>query len=551
MRRLLAAAAIVGLVAGGVTAAAGATADPVRSKPGYRTVDWGKCTDPTLLAKAAECGYVTVPLDYADPTGKTIELAVSRIKHTVPAAEYQGVMLVNPGGPGGSGLRLSVLGALVPERAGAAYDWIGFDPRGVGASRPMLTCDAKYFGYDRPGYVPSTPEIEWTWRVKAAGYAKACAKAGGALLDHLRTTDTARDMESIRRALGQEQINFYGFSYGTYLGQVYATMFPSRVRRMVLDGNVDPRHVWYDSNLKQDVAFDRNMTVYFGWLAKYDSYYHLGKSAAAVRKLFYATQATLGRKAAGGVIGPDELTDVFLQAGYYIFGWQDVADAFVAWVRRNDPSKLKALYDKSQPQTHGSDNGYAVYLAVQCTDAQWPRSWRTWTRDNWRVHRRAPFETWGNAWYNAPCRNWAGTPGTPIEVDGSRVPPILLISETKDAATPYAGSLEVRKRFPRSALIEGVGGTTHASSLFGGACVDGAVARYLATGALPRRVRADRSDQRCQPLPKPDPTKSKHVESAGGAPVSGPWPPRRWPAAAGSPGSAPAAGPGAAAGRAG
>jgi len=513
MRRLLAAVAIVGLVAGGVTSAAGATVDPVRGEPGYSLVEWGKCTDPTLLAKAAECGFLTVPMDYADQAGRTIKLAVSRIKHTVPADKYQGVMLVNPGGPGGSGLVLSVLGSLVPEQAGAAYDWIGFDPRGVGSSRPALACDSKYFGYNRPEYVPSTAEVERAWRGKAAGYAKACAAAGGALLDHLRTTDTARDMESIRRAFGEEQINFYGFSYGTYVGQVYATMYPARVRRMVLDGSVDPRHIWYDSNLQQDVAFDRNMAVYFGWVAKYDSVYHLGKTGAAVRKLFYATQTALGREPAGGIIGPAEFTDVFLQPGYYVFGWQEVADAFAAWVNHKDPDKLKALYDRGQPQTADSDNGYAIYLAVQCTDAQWPESWQTWKRDNWRVHRRAPFETWGNAWYNAPCLNWAGTPGTPIKVSGAQVPPILLVSETQDAATPYAGSLEVRRRFPRSALVEGVGGTTHAGSLFGNACVDGAVARYLGTGALPRRVKANRSDKQCEPLPRPDPSAATRAES--------------------------------------
>jgi hypothetical protein len=129
------------------------------------------------------------------------------------------------------------------------------------------------------------------------------------------------------------------------------------------------------------------------------------------------------------------------------------------------------------------------------------------------VHRRAPFETWGNAWYNAPCLDWAGKPGKPVDVDGSRVPPILLISETRDAATPYAGSLEVRKRFPRSALIEGVGGTTHAGSLFGNACVDDTIAGYLATGVVPRRVKANRSDKRCRPLPQPDPGQAKRAES--------------------------------------
>ena len=500
MRRLLAAAALAGLVAGGLPAAANAQA---RIAPA--AIHWGKCTDAILVSRQAECGLLTVPMDYARPTGATVKLAISRIKHTVPAAKFQGVMLVNPGGPGGSGLALSTIGSLVPNGTGAAYDWIGYDPRGVGASRPKLTCDAKYTGYNRPAYVPSTPKLERQWRTRAAAYAKACAKAGGALLNHLRTVDSARDMDRIRLALGQKQINFYGFSYGTYLGQVYATLFPTRVRRMVLDGNVNPREVWYRSNLDQDVAFNRNMKIYFGWIARYDSVYHLGKTAAVVERLYYTQQASLARKPAAGVIGPAELTDIFLQSGYYIFGWEEVANAFVAWVTRKDATKLKALYDKNNPQTAGADNGYAIYLGVQCTDAKWPKSWSKWKADNVRVNRRAPFETWGNAWYNAPCLNWAGRAADPVKVDGRRTPPILLLSETKDAATPYAGSLEVRKIFPRSVLLEGVGGTTHAGSLFGNQCVDGTIAGYLATGALPKRVKANRSDKQCQPTAQPNP----------------------------------------------
>ncbi|GIM93866.1 alpha/beta hydrolase [Paractinoplanes toevensis] len=502
-RRLLAAAITIAVAAAGATAT-GARAEP-RLKPGYPKLTWGTCTDPSLVSRKAECGFVTVPLDYKDPDGETIELAISRIKHTVPQNRYQGIMLVNPGGPGGKGQSLGVIGSLVPKKAGDAYDWIGFDPRGVGASKPSLSCDSDYAGYNRPEYVPTTTEIEKTWLERAEKYAADCAKAGGKLLDHLKTQDTVRDMESIRLVLGATQINFYGFSYGTYLGQVYATMFPSRVRRMVLDGNVNPARVWYDSNLDQDLAFDKNMKVYFGWLAKYDRVYHLGRTAKAVEKLYYAERAKLAAKPAGGVIGPSEFTDVFLQAGYYIFGWEDIAQAFAAWVRKKDAAPLKKLYDKNNDQKDGGDNGYAIYLGVQCTDVQWPLSWTKWTADNWEVHRKAPFETWANAWYNAPCRTWAGKPGIPTTVSGEAVPPILLISETRDAATPFSGSLEVRKRFPRSVLVEGVGGTTHAGSLFGDECIDNTIADYLATGALPKRKPGERSDKRCPPIPQPDP----------------------------------------------
>lgn len=437
-------------------------------------IDWGPCSSERLQQAGAECGFVSAPMDYGDPSGKQIKIAVSRVKHTVPEDEYQGVMLVNPGGPGGSGLGLATLGANVPNHAGDAYDWIGFDPRGVGASKPSLSCLPNYFSYDRPKYVPTNADLERIWLARSKAYADACARDGGELLDNMKTTDSVRDMESIRKALGAEQINYYGFSYGTYLGQVYGTLFPDRVRRMVLDSNVDPRDVWYQADLNQDIAFDRNIKIWFSWLAKYDDVFHLGATEADVEKLFYDEQATLDEHAAGGLIGGDEWTDIFLQAGYYRMTWVDLGKAFAGWVHDKDWKTLREHYDSSSGR--GDDNGFAVYLAVQCTDKQWPQKWSTWRRDNWRVYAKAPFETWDNAWYNAPCLYWHGDAGTPVTVDGSKVDSALLIDETLDAATPYKGSLEVRKRFPNASLIAEPGGTTHADSLWGDACVDNRIA---------------------------------------------------------------------------
>ncbi|MEV6637689.1 alpha/beta hydrolase [Actinoplanes sp. NPDC051470] len=502
MRRILVAATAIGVTLAGAAVAANAWAEEDRPAPGYAPpIAWGKCADQALASRKAECGFLAVPRDHDRPDGPKLKLAVSRIKHT--AADYQGVMLVNPGGPGGSGLTLSALGDYVPDGAGKSYDWIGFDPRGVGSSKPALSCDPTYNGYNRPPYVPSTAAVEKDWLARTAEYAADCATSGGKLLDHLSTVDTVKDMDLLRRALGEKQINFYGFSYGTYLGQVYATMFPQQVRRMVMDGNVNPARVWYDANLDQDLAFDKSMKVFFAWVAQHHDVYQLGTTAKAVEKRYYDLQAKVASAPAAKVVGPAELTDVFLQAGYYVFGWATVAQAFSAYANKNDAAPLKRLFDEGNPQVEDADNGYAIYLAVQCTDAAWPKSWSRWKTDNWKVHQQAPFETWGNAWFNAPCRTWGAKAGQPVEVTGAKAPPVLLISETLDAATPFSGSLEVRKRFPRAALIEGVGGTTHAGSLFGNKCVDGAVAAYLKNGALPKRVKANTSDLRCKPIAPP------------------------------------------------
>ncbi|GLW94226.1 alpha/beta hydrolase [Actinokineospora globicatena] len=511
MKKIVAVVAAAGFVVGGAVLAPVVSAAP-QAKPAPNQVSydpapiaWGTCASPGLARRGAQCGFLEVPLDYGKQSGKKIKIAVSRIAAKVPADKYQGIMITNPGGPGGSGLTLSVLGEYVPNGAGEAYDWIGFDPRGVGSSQPALACDGDYFAYNRPYYVPVTSKLEQTWLTRSKNYAKACDTAGGDLLDNVKTTDTVNDIDVLRKALKQEKINFYGFSYGTYLGQVYATLYPERVRRMVLDGNVDARKVWYQANLDQDVAFDRNIKVYFDWIAKNNATYKLGKSGREVEALFYREQLKFIAKPAGGIIGPDEWTDIFLQAGYYVFGWEDVANAFSAWVNDGDYSGLKALYDASNGQGPGTDNGFAMYLATQCTDVQWPTSWTKWKVDNWITHIRAPFETWGNAWFNAPCLNWGGKTGTPVKVDGSKAPPILLLNETLDAATPYEGSLELRSRFPKAVLVEGVGGTTHSGSLNGVACVDDKIAEYLATGKLPARVAGRRSDAQCEPLPQPNP----------------------------------------------
>jgi pimeloyl-ACP methyl ester carboxylesterase len=469
---------------------------------------WSACTS----IAGAQCGFLTVPLDYSKPKGTKIKLAVSRVSHTVAANQYQGVMLVNPGGPGGSGLGLATLGKFVPNHVGDAYDWIGFDPRGVGSSVPALTCDPNYFRPDRPNYIPTSQSLVNTWLSITKKYATQCGKAQPALLQHVKTIDSAKDMESIRLALGASKINYYGFSYGTYLGQVYSTLYPTHVRRMVLDSNVDPRRVWYAANLDQDVAFDRNINIWFGWLAKYDNVYHLGKTQKAVHDLWYSQLAALTKKPAGGIIGPDEWTDAFLFAGYYQVTWTDLGSTFAAWIHNHDLNAVKAAYEDADGP--GDDNGYAMYDAVQCSDVQWPQSWAKWQKDNSAIYQKAPFETWANAWYNAPCLNWQAKPGTPVKINGSKVSGALLIDETLDAATPYTGSLEVRRLFPNSSLLALPGGTSHANSLDGDACEDNTIARYLANGTLPpRRAGNNTADAFCAPLPQPVPTTSSTAEA--------------------------------------
>jgi pimeloyl-ACP methyl ester carboxylesterase len=364
-----------------------------------------------------------------------------------------------------------------------------------------VSCDKNYLGPNRPDYVPTTPALLRVWKARSNGYARDCAKDARALLKHSSTTDTARDMDRIRAALGKRQINYYGFSYGTYLAQVYTKIFPSRMRRMVLDSNVDPREVWYQANLSQDVAFERNLSIFMTWIARHNFTYRLGTTAAAVRHRYFEVRASLAAQPINGVVGPDEWDDVFVSAGYAQFLWPDLAQAFSDWA--NDSLGDPVVHAYQDTDTPGDDNGLAMYLATSCTDARWKG--HDWLADNWRTYYKAPFLTWDNAWFNAPCFSWRVKPGTRVHITGAGVGDALLVDETKDAATPYEGSRYLRTIFRSSRLVATVGGTSHAVSPSGNPCVDNKIFNYLANGTLPPRKSGGGADVKCKALPRPTP----------------------------------------------
>ncbi|QIX27879.1 alpha/beta hydrolase [Nocardioides sp. JQ2195] len=506
----IAASATVGvalLVPAGQSAATPAAPDlpgKTVTSSGYTppAIDWGECDNARLRGIGAECGMLIVPLDYDQPDSTKIEIAVSRLLHT--DSDYKGMIAANPGGPGGSGLIYPLLAPAIPDGVGAKYDWYGFDPRGVGSSEPSLSCDPNYagMGYDRPDYVPTEEaDLEW-WRDVTSGYSDSCAESDAAeLLPHMRTVDVARDLDNLRKAEGQEKLNYYGFSYGTYLGQVYATMFPKQVGRFVWDGVLNAKNAFYEANLDQNVQFDKNMDTYWKYLADNDAAFGLGTDWTAIRSGYYDLLDELdANPAANGQLGPDELGDVMLSAGYYVYGWVELGHAYAKLVNEGDGSDIIAQY--AGP---GDDNSFAVYNGVQCTDAKWP-NWKKTERDAWRLHEEHPFLTWGNTWFNAPCLNWPAESHKAFKVKGNNVKSkILMIGETNDAATVFSGALVTRRTFRTSFLIEGVGGTTHSGSLSGIACTDDTIARYLDTGELPRRRPGNQSDMKCDPVPAPQP----------------------------------------------
>jgi len=506
------------LVVGGVpvgTPVAGAEVGR-RAEVGWdpgREPAWSPCPATGKLPAAAgvECATVRVPLDYREPWGHSIKVSINRIKAKVPRdGNHLGTLLVNPGGPGSSGQTLAqYVAAALPGKLGERYDVVGFDPRGVGASQPALRCvdPGTYYRAPRPDAVPRTRSDENAMLSRAALYANRCGNLWAWLLPHMTTENVARDLDTIRVALGEERVSYLGYSYGTYIGAVYATLFPDRVKRLVLDSVVDPDNIWYKANLTQNRAFERRHRAFLAWTARHNGVYRLGGTAKQTAFAWRAMRSRLRERPVGGKVGASELDDIFTTAGYSDRVWPELAAAWSAYVRGGDTKPLLAAYGKHGEKSAESENGYAVYLAVQCRDAVWPRDWATWRADMTRLHRRAPFLTWPNAWFNAPCAFWPVAGGTPVAVRGSwQLPPILLIQSRGDAATPFAGAVSMGRRFPTARLLVEAGGN-HGVSLSGNRCVDRHLHTYLSEGTVPAQ------GARCEGMPVPSP--ATHMGSGG------------------------------------
>ncbi|MFE3636820.1 alpha/beta hydrolase [Streptomyces sp. NPDC059168] len=461
--------------------------------------------------RSLECGTVRVPLDYARPDGEQIELTVSRARatHEDPRdsrrkVPRQGALVYNPGGPGASGMYFPMARTLpVWQRIAAAYDLVGYAPRGVGRSAPLSCVEPRLFLH-APTESPTHPTERYKrQRVdRAKAYARGCAARSGNGLRFYNSLNNARDLDVLRAALGEDRLTYLGASYGTYFGALYATLFPSHVRRMVLDSAVDPspQKVWYRANLDQSAAFEDRWTDFREWIARHDDVYRLGDTAAKVRRSFTTARGRLARRAAGGTVGPGQLQNAFLQAGYSDDLWPSRAAALSAYLR-GDAGALVELAAPDAGRAAEAENAAAVYTAVECNDAAWPTDWRVWDRDNTRLARSAPFETWDNVWTNLPCAYWPVPPQRPLDVrtGPGELPPVLILAAERDAATPYSGALEMNRRLAGSALVTERDAGTHGIGGGPNGCVNRHLDGYLLEGRVPARHAA------CAPRPEPRP----------------------------------------------
>ncbi|MFM9372515.1 alpha/beta hydrolase [Streptomyces sp. Da 82-17] len=468
-------------------------------------LDWAACPKAEALPDSVRCATVTVPLDYARPDGRKIKLTVSRVKARGEASERQGAFLFNPGGPGGSGMYWP-LAADTPEwrPISKAYDFVGYAPRGVGRSAPLSCQDPKEFA-KAPSDEPTHPDSAHKRKrvAEAKAYAEGCAKNAGDALRHYTTLNNARDLDVLRAALGEKKLNFMGASYGTYFGSVYATLFPSHVRRMVFDSavNPDPEQIWYRNNLQQSLAFETRWSDFRGWVAKHHKTYRLGSSVEAVQSSYEKVRDRLARKPAGGRVGPGQLQSAFLQAGYYDDFWPRSALALSKYLK-GDPKPLVELAAPKPASAVEDENGNAVYTAVECNDsANWPRDFADWDRDNSALARLAPFETWDNAWMNLPCAYWPAPRQQPVDVRTApgELPATLILAAERDAATPYRGAVELHRRLAGSALVTERDAGTHGVAGGPNKCVNGHVATYMLSGRVPESGSAN-----CKPHAEPE-----------------------------------------------
>lgn len=471
-------------------------------------IAWAPCTEDYLAG--VECGTLSVPLDHTKPRGASIRLALSRIPATATGADYLGPLLLNFGGPGIEWRDAAPLLAqrLPPEVAGR-FDLIGLDPRGVGASEPRLRCDASYHVQPGPDLGPPPPgpvrAAEKAILARTAAHVQACVRNGGAALKHMRSIDAVHDLEDIRRALGAPKLNLFGQSYGTYLGQLYASTYPRTTGRMVLSGVVGPAGVGTIGDLGRPVvaaAEQRNLEDFFTWVARFDAIYDLGADAAAVRAQYVRDEQAL-RAAPVGPMGPGEWRQFFLAPVYQESAWAISAHLWSEWAHGR-PDLLIEIFAAASPEA--IDASTAPYFAIACSDGRWTRNYGKLRAATAEAARVGEFAAWPFHWLAAvPCSTWPVRRDA-VTVDGSAAPPLLFVNATRDAITLLTDALDARRAFGASVLIAEVGARSHAASAFDDtstACVDALVVRYLLTGELPDRQAGDTPDVTCARRPEP------------------------------------------------
>lgn len=464
-----------------------------------QSLDWGSCDrfevdGSAPLSRGIDCAAVTVPVDYADPDGDSAQIAISRAKAT---GERVGSLLINPGGPGVSGLSMVSKGS--GTQLAENFDRIGFDPRGVGASTPQVRClTPAEFDADRAEvYVDMTPEGIARSEQDAKDYAAVCAERTGVeFLEHVGTFETVRDMDVIRAVLGDDSMNFLGFSYGTRLGSTYAETFPANVRSMVLDGALDPNQDIVDEVVLQaegfQVAFDA-----FVQDCVTQSDCPLGSDPAQAQAAFRGLVDPLIEKSAQtgdprGLSYSDAITGV-QQALYTSQLWMSLRTGLSALAAGRGDGLLSLADQYEGRERDGTySNIDDAFNAIRCVDDPATTDRVEAGEADTRYREAAPFLDDGHGTGQAPldlCAYWPVAPtGSPHRLDpqvlaDAGLPTLVVVSTTQDPATPYRAGVDLAEQLG-AALIT-YDGTQHTVALNGVECVDDAVISYFVDLSIP------------------------------------------------------------------
>jgi pimeloyl-ACP methyl ester carboxylesterase len=455
-------------------------------------LSWDECND------GLQCATALAPIDWDDPSAGSIELALVRHPATRTA---QGSLLLNPGGPGGSGWDYVVQsGDLVATKAVVEnFDIVGWDPRGVGRSTPVVcftdpadqdellygTFDAKY---ETPKWIDElTDEVE--------EFGDACLKNTGDLLAHLDTASNAKDMDMLRAVLGDEKLNYLGYSYGTYFGTVYAELFPENVGRLVLDGALDPTLSDFEALKTQMAGFESAFRAYLKDCLDSSDCPFTGTLDQALTEVdsVLATVDELGLKNSDGRVLDSATMGTAIALNLYSeFYWSQMTAMFQA-LSNGDPSlafQSADTYNSRNPDGTYSSNSSEVYLAATCVDGDFVTDDESTLARIAEIDEAAP--TIGKylayddfAVLDTACTHWpVPRAHLPTTFDADGAAPILVIGTSNDPATPYAWAKSLAKQLSSGVLVsyEGEGHTVYNQGV---ACIDDTVDAYLVNGTVP------------------------------------------------------------------
>jgi pimeloyl-ACP methyl ester carboxylesterase len=491
---------------------AAATASPARSAQAVRSadpagpsIDWTSCEG----LPAFDCATMDVPLDYDKPGGDQISLALIRRPADDPSARI-GSLLVNPGGPGGSGVGfVAGLGDfLFTPEVRASFDLIGFDPRGIAGSTQLQCFETAedQLAVLAPMAFPVTRAEEERWIDGHRAVSKACEKRGGPIIDHMSTGNVARDMDQIRTALGEDKLSFVGYSYGSMIGSTYANMFPTKVRAVVIDGVIDPIS-WTTGRGDQaeTIPIDGRLESEQGAFETFKQFLALcdaGGTTCAFsdgdpRERFDELAAQLLRDpaelpdGAGGTFTFTyaDLVAITLGALYSSEVWPDLA-AFLADLEAEvNPAGAAAALQRLGHRVTGRDEQYwQVYegfSGVACSDSDNPDDESAWAKVARRADEKWPYfgRIWN--WGSSICASWPGVDKDRYTGpwDQRTAAPVLVVGSRYDPATRYQDAVSTADILGRARLLT-VRSWGH-TSLFTSTCADDATADYLLTGDLP------------------------------------------------------------------